>query len=137
MPHIWVEYSANLSDALNVPRLLRTVQDAVIDDGSIFPFAGARTRAVPVENYLIVDGHPDNGFVHVLVKIGPGRSDAEKSALGERVFGALGDYLDPLMAQRPLGISLQIEEAHPQFNYKLNNYRDYLKARAGQRSDDA
>ena len=34
------------------------------------------------------------------------------------------------MAARPLGLSLQIEEADPVLNYKLNNYRDYLKARA-------
>ena len=128
MPHIWIEYSGNLD--LDTRALMRTVQDAAIGDGSLFPLAGARTRAVRIDDCLIVDGHPDNAFVHVLLRIGHGRSDAQKSALGERVFRALTDAMAAQMAARPLGLSLQIEEADPVLNYKLNNYRDYLKARA-------
>jgi len=130
MPHIWIEYSGNL--ALDTDKLMRTVQDAAVGDGSLFPLAGARTRAVRVDDFLIVDGHPDNAFVHVVLRIGHGRSDAQKAALGERVFQALTAALAPVMASRPLGISMQIEEADPVLNYKFNNYRDYLAARAAQ-----
>ena len=130
MPHIWIEYSGNL--ALDTHALMRTVQDAAVGDGSLFPLAGARTRALRVDDCLIVDGHPDNAFVHVVLRIGHGRSDAQKAALGERVFKALSAALAPHMAMRPLGISMQIEEADPVLNYKQNNYRDYLAARAAQ-----
>ncbi|WAI86180.1 MULTISPECIES: fumarylacetoacetate hydrolase family protein [Achromobacter] len=130
MPHIWIEYSGNL--ALDSHALMRTVQDAAVGDGSLFPLAGARTRAVRVDDCLIVDGHPDNAFVHVVLRIGHGRSGAQKSALGDRVFQALSAALAPHMAMRPLGISMQIEEADPVLNYKQNNYRDYLAARAAQ-----
>ena len=41
MPHIWIEYSGNLD--LDTRALMRTVQDAAIGDGSLFPLAGART----------------------------------------------------------------------------------------------
>ncbi len=137
MPHIWVEYSANITQELNVPRLLKTIQDAVIDDGSVFPFAGARTRAVPVQDYLIVDGHPDNAFVHVLIKIAMGRSQDEIAAMGKRSFSALETYLASLLASRPLGISMQIEEAQPQLNFKANNYRAHLEARARAKDKNA
>ncbi len=129
MPHIWVEYSTNLQPELDVPQLLKTVQDAVIDDGSVYPFAGARTRGVPIADYLIVDGHPDNGFVHVLIKIGAGRPPEEKSRMGERAFEAVRSYLAPIFAARPLGLSLQVEEASSDTNYKSSNYREYLAAR--------
>jgi len=128
MPHIWIEYSGNL--ALDTRKLLQTVQDAAVGDDSLFPLAGARSRALRVDDCLIVDGHPDNAFVHVVLRIGHGRSDEQKAALGERVFRALTAALAPHMAARPLGISMQIEEADPVLNYKLNNYRDYLAARA-------
>lgn len=128
MPHIWIEYSGNL--ALDTRALMRTVQDAAVGDGSLFPLAGARTRAVRVDDYLIVDGHPDNAFVHAVLRIGHGRSDEQKAALGARVFQALNEALAPQAAARPLGISLQIEEADPVLNYKFNNYRGYLAARA-------
>lgn len=130
MPHIWIEYSGNLP--LDTRALMRAVQAAAIGDGSLFPLAGARTRAVRVDDCLIVDGHPDNAFVHVLLRIGHGRSDVQKAALGKRVFQALSAALAPHMAVRPLGISMQIEEADPVLNYKLNNYRDHLTARAAQ-----
>ena len=128
MPHIWIECSANLD--LDTRALMRAVQDAAVGDGSLYPLAGARTRAVRVDDYLIADGHPDNAFVHVLLRIGHGRSAAQQAALGERAFQALRDALAPEMARRPLGLSLQVEEADAVLNYKHSNYRDYLAARA-------
>ncbi|QYJ19507.1 fumarylacetoacetate hydrolase family protein [Achromobacter sp. ES-001] len=128
MPHIWIEYSGNL--ALDTRALMRAVQGAAVGDGSLFPLAGARTRALRVDDCLIVDGHPDNAFVHVVLRIGHGRTDAQKAALGERVFLALNTALAPHLAMRPLGISMQIEEADPVLNYKHNNYRHYLAQRA-------
>ncbi len=129
MPHIWVEYSTNLEDSIDVPAVLKTVQDAFIDDGSVFPFAGARTRGVPIDKYLVVDGHPDNAFVHVLLKIAAGRSDEEKKAGATRVFEALKTLLAPVIASRPIGISVQMDEADPTVNLKTSNYRAYLKER--------
>lgn len=130
MPHIWVEYSANIEKEIDVPQLLETVQKALIDDGSVFPFAGARTRGVRVDNYLIVDGHPDNAFVHVLLRIAAGRSEADRKAAGDRVFSNVKDYLSQIMARRPLGLSVQMEESGAEVNLKTSNYRDYLKLRA-------
>jgi len=130
MPHIWVEYSANIEKEIDVPQLLETVQKALIDDGSVFPFAGARTRGVRIDNYLIVDGHPDNAFVHVLLRIAAGRSEADRKAAGDRVFSNVKDYLSQLMARRPLGLSVQMEESDAEVNLKTSNYRDYLKLRA-------
>lgn len=130
MPHIWVEYSANIENEIDVPHLLENVQKALIDDGSIFPLAGARTRGVRVDNYLIVDGHPDNAFVHVLLRIASGRSEADRKAAGERVFATVQKDLADLMARRPLGLSVQMEESDGIVNLKTSNYRDYLKMRA-------
>ncbi len=130
MPHIWIEYSANLRPELNVGSLMKTIQNVAIDDGSVFPLAGARTRAIRIDDYLIADGHPDNAFVHVTLKIGHGREETVKKQAGERIFAALQRALAPIMASRPLGITMQIEEADPILSYKNSNYRTYLKARA-------
>lgn len=129
MPHIWIEYSANLSKSVDLPELMQTVQDAAVGDGSVFPLAGCRTRGVRIDDYLIVDGHPDNAFVHVLLKVGHGRPVAERDALGRRTFAALQAALAEVMAARPLGLSLHIEEADPVLNYKQSNYREHLARR--------
>lgn len=130
MPHIWVEYSANLEPELDIHRFMKVVQEASVGDGKVFPFAGTRIRAVPISTYLIADGHPDNAFVHVEVKIGHGRAQDEKEALCDRVFAAIRSYLAPIRDSRPLGTSMQVEEADPVLNQKDSNYRDYLKRRA-------
>ncbi len=129
MPHIWIEYSANLESRLDLDPLMQTIQDAAVGDGSIFPLAGARTRAVPVARYRIADGHPDNAFIHVVLKVGHGRSLADREACAERTFAALKEATADIMAQRPLGLTLQLDEADPVLNYKQSNYRDYLAAR--------
>lgn len=137
MPHIWVEYSANLESRIGVSGLLKATQDALIGDGAIFPFAGARTRGVPVDNYLIVDGHPDNAFVHVLLRVAKGRSDEDKKVAAGRVFDAVKAYLAAISAVSPLGISVQMEEADEALNFKTSNYRDYLKQRGNLEKPDA
>ena len=130
MPHIWVEYSANLDAELDIPQTLKTVQDAAIGDGKAFPLAGARTRAVRVDGYLIADGHPDNAFIHVVIKVGHGRTLEERKALADRTFAALKELTAPIMARRPLGLSLQVDEADPVLNLKSSNYREYLAQRS-------
>lgn len=129
MPHIWIEYSANLEAELELDTLMQTVQDAAVDDGSIFPLAGARTRAVPVQRYRIADGHPDNAFVHVVLKVGHGRPLADREACAQRTFAALQEALADIRAKRPLGVSLHLDEADPVLNLKDSNYREYLAAR--------
>lgn len=135
MPHIWIEYSANLEADLDIPLTMKTVQDAAIGDGTVFPLAGARTRAVRVDDYRIVDGHPDNAFIHVLLKVGYGRPLEQRKELADRTFNALKDLTAPIMKRRPLGLSLQVEEADPVLNLKANNYRDYLAQRKSAASE--
>lgn len=128
MPHLLIEYSANLAPALDVPQLMARLADAAVATG-VFPLAGIRVRCHPVEQYRIADGHPDNGFVHVMVRIGHGRSVEVRRKAGEALFAALTDALGPLYERGPLALSMEIEEIHPDLNFKQGNLRDYLKRR--------
>lgn len=128
MPHIVVEYSANLRPRVDLPGLLRTLHDAAIATG-VFPFGGTRTRAVVRTDYLIADGHPDNAFVHVTLRIGHGRTLEVRQAAGQRVFDALCAALAPVQAVSPLAISFEVQEIDPVLNFKRNNLHDYVEAR--------
>jgi len=52
--------------------LAQQLSDVVVATG-IFPLAGIRVRMHPVETYAIADGHPDNAFVALIMRIGAGR----------------------------------------------------------------
>ena len=70
MPHIIIEYSANLAELTDIDALVATVHAAALDDG--LPALDAlRTRAVAREHYRIADGDPAYGFVAVTARIGP------------------------------------------------------------------
>ncbi len=81
-------------------------------------------------NYRIADRHPDNAFVHLILKLGHGRSMEVKKAFGEKIFAALCELLEPVSATSPLAISFEIQEIDPDLTWKKNNLREYMAARA-------
>ena len=122
MPHLILEYSANLDDTLAAERMVEAVHEAAIESG-LFPRAGARTRAVRQDCYRIADGNPENAFVHLIVRVGRGRSEEELQRAGDHIFTALTEFLDPLYCKRPLAISMEFVEIS---TWKQNNLRHYL-----------
>lgn len=128
MPHQIIEYSANIEDALDIDALVGCLHEAALATG-IFPLAGLRTRATRRDHYRIADGHPDNAFVHVLLRIRFGRSLADRERAADNISQALFDFLSGLSATRPLAISLDIQDIDPHTNRKNNNLRTHLMDR--------
>ena len=129
MPHLIVEYSANLEDRIDLEGLLSRLHAAASTYG-VFPLGGLRTRAERRDHYRVADSHPDNGFVHVTAVLGHGRSLEVRKEVGEGLFETLCDYLDSAFREHPLAISFHVQEFHPELNYKRNNLHDYVKARS-------
>jgi 5-carboxymethyl-2-hydroxymuconate isomerase len=128
MPHVVVEFSANLRGRADVPRLLRVLHQAALDTG-VFPRGGSRTRAEERSEYLIADAHPDNAFVHVTLRIGHGRDLATRRRAGQAVFDALVAELAPAFEATPLAISLEVQEIDPDLTWKHNNVHRHVEAR--------
>ena len=131
MPHLVLEYSANLEPALDVKSVVAAVHQAALETG-IFPVGGTRTRAARREVYRIADGHPDNAFVHLAARIGHGRGEETKRAAGEHIFAALKAALAEAFAQRPLAISFEMAEIDPKTSFKHNNLHAILERRAAE-----
>ena len=130
MPHLTIEYTANLESALHLPALIEALH-ATAAGIDIFPLAGLRTRAERRDTYRVADGHPDNAFVHLILRIGHGRALEVRQAAGEKLFAAPCAHLEPLLATTPLAISFEIQEIDPVLNYTSGNIREYLARRAG------
>ena len=128
MAHVMIEYSAGLRERLDVPAFLAAVHQAALATG-VFPIGGMRTRACAAEDYRVADGHPDNGFVHVSIKVGHGRDLATRKRAGEAIFDAVCRHLAPLFERAPLGISLEMQEIDPVLTFKKNNLHEYVKRR--------
>ena len=79
VPHQIIEYSSNLEDRINITRLVDILHAAAIGL-EVLPRAGVRTRAVRRDLYKIADGHVENTFVHVTLRLAAGRSDEAKGS---------------------------------------------------------
>ena len=128
MPHLIVEYSANLETELDVPSLVRTVHEAAIATG-VFPLGGIRTRAQRRDVYCVADGNPANRFLHLDVKIAAGRPLEVRKRAGDAIFAAVSAAVAPIFAQHPFAISMEIMEINPETSWKQNNLHEILQRR--------
>jgi 5-carboxymethyl-2-hydroxymuconate isomerase len=130
LPHLIVEYSANIEREIALDALLDKLHACALRTG-VFPIGGLRVRAHRVEHYRIADKAADNAFVHVTALIGHGRPLDVQQRAGQELLAAVSEHLEPLFSRSPLAISLNVQEMHPVLNFKKNNLHEYVKKRGG------
>jgi 5-carboxymethyl-2-hydroxymuconate isomerase len=121
MPHITVEYTANLRSDADIPVLLARINGVMIAQGAMFPVGGIRSRAIELADFRIADGAADDAFVHVTVKIGAGRDAAAKKRAFDALFAEIKDHFAAAYAKRNLALSMEIVEFSEAGTYKHNN----------------
>jgi 5-carboxymethyl-2-hydroxymuconate isomerase len=129
MPHFVVEYSANLSEHVDMDEVLDLLHKSACEVAAFKP-AALRIRAYPSMQYRIADLHKDNAFIHVRAHIASGRSEEVRRELGESMFEKLVAKLKPLFAHITLGISMEINEIHPVCSWRTGNLHENVAARA-------
>jgi 5-carboxymethyl-2-hydroxymuconate isomerase len=128
VPHLLIEYSANIENSIELDGLLDKIYESALATG-VFPIGGIRVRAHRTDHYRIADCAPENGFVHVTALIGHGRPLDVRRRVGEQLLATLTAHLEPVFASAPLAISLNIQEFHPELNFKKNNLHEYVEMR--------
>lgn len=130
MPHILIDYSANLEDRLDMPGLCRALRDAAVATG-VFPLAGIRVRAMRVDHVVIADGDPGHAYLDIALRIGAGRGAETRARALEAIFAAAQDFTRPVMAQSSLMLSMELREITTEFSRKISSIRDHLPKEQG------
>ena len=129
MPHLIVQYSANLDEVLRVVSLVENLHRAALSTG-VFPLGGTRTRAVRCDDFCVADNHAENGFIDVVARIGRGRDDVTKTRVAELLFATLRDALSGSPAASATALSLEIQEIDGEFSWKDNPLHRRVAERA-------
>lgn len=66
MPHIIIEYSANLAD-LNPQKVAQCAHQIVVES-AVATTADIKTRIYKAENFIIGAGDPNTSFIHVTLR---------------------------------------------------------------------
>jgi 5-carboxymethyl-2-hydroxymuconate isomerase len=129
MPHLTVEYSANLKKKVDIQKLVEAVHQAALHTG-VFEVAAVRTRAAGREHFVVADGHRDNAFVAIAVRVAPGRSPETRKRLGQEIFDTACNFLKEVYAATPMAISLEVLEIDNTAAFRKKNLDAVVKERA-------
>ncbi|WP_051237322.1 5-carboxymethyl-2-hydroxymuconate Delta-isomerase [Ottowia thiooxydans] len=109
MPHIVVEHSGNLADTVDVAGLLQCLKKAALETRQMQE-EGLRIRSLASPHWLVGDGSPTNAFMHITVRIRPGRSEAVKTDVLETLHEAACNWLQPQFETMALGLTIELQE---------------------------
>lgn len=129
MPHLTIAYSANLP-ADHVGWACTALHKVLAADGA-FELGAIRVRAVRCDIYDIADKHPDNAFMAMTLRIGAGRSKADKQRIGGALLAMSETVFAERLSQPHFALSLDIVENTPEFSWKANSIHPRLRAAKG------
>ncbi len=122
MPHLVLEYSANVLDEPDLRRVLLDLHEAVMASG-LFERKDIKSRAVRHDVFAVADGAEDRAFVALSIAILDGRPDDVKAALAEAALEVLVGSYPKLVAGGRGAISVEIRDLH-RASYRRVQVRD-------------
>jgi 5-carboxymethyl-2-hydroxymuconate isomerase len=123
MPHVIVEYSANIEAEISPQDLVDEIHRAAIASGIAEPVA-VRTRLMRREHYRVGDGAPENAFVHIDIRARKGRTLEQRKAAVQALYDQANKTLDPVFRARPLALTVEIHEIDPETRLLRNGMRE-------------
>ncbi len=130
MPHVIVEYSANLEEDLSPRELIERIHATILETG-VYPIGGVRVRAERRDLYAIADRDPSHAFCAILIRMGTGRDAETRKRVSQAVLGTLADVTAESFKKRGLSLSVEIQEIDEAGASRKNNLHERLKGKAG------
>ena len=126
MPHLVILYTRQLDAETDMTALCRALADTMLaarDEAGrpVFPVGGTRVLAYPAAHHAVADGARDYAFAYLNLRMGRGRSEAVRREAGEALLATARAQFAPLLASRPVGLTLQIDEGPEVYDAKFGN----------------
>ena len=126
MPHLVILYTRQLDAETDMTALCRALADTMLaarDEAGrpVFPIGGTRVLAYPAAHHAVADGARDYAFAYLNLRMGRGRSEAVRREAGEALLATARAHFAPLLASRPVGLTLQIDEGPEVYDAKFGN----------------
>ena len=91
MPHLIVECSENIKSKLSFQPLFHELHQLLVD---MLPtqLSSCKARVLPAQLYLVGDDE-NNSYIHLTVKILPGRTKKVKDAIGKKIMSTISQFI--------------------------------------------
>ena len=108
MPHIVLEYSANLYVLPSFSKLFSEIHQVLNRVGGV-KLENCKSRARAADHFYIADGNPKHSFVHLVIEFVEGRSDDIKREIGNQCLQLVKQYYDAQLSDF-LQITVKIDD---------------------------
>ncbi len=125
MPHLVIQHSNNMAKD-RLAEFCEGIHGTIVSIG-LYPLAGIRVRSISCDVCTIADGHADNAFADMVLRIGAGRSEADKRKTGEKIMAYAQQFFAAELARPHFALSLEIVEIDPVLSWKTNSIHPRLK----------
>lgn len=126
MPHLTLDYSANMEARADISELCDCIRLAAIETG-VLPKAGIRVRAFKADHVSIADGSPENGYIDITVRLREGRALDVREKAVNHIFDAAHEFLKPVLDAYPVALSIEMRNIDAALSPKVNSIRNFMK----------
>jgi 5-carboxymethyl-2-hydroxymuconate isomerase len=109
MPHITLEYSANIDQPISFPQLFAEIHQTLSRVAGI-AVANCKSRVVRRDPCYVAQGIGDEAFVHVEIRLLAGRPAAVRQEIGQRTLQILQNHFARSLARWRLQITVELVE---------------------------
>ena len=130
MPHLRFDHSPGLGPLADLHGFAEHMRTAMVATG-LFPLGGIRVRGHEAGVQAVADGSDRWHWLDMELRIGQGRSEADRRRAVEALYAAARAWLEPRLGERPFALSLELREIDPRFSAKAWNSIHATLAREG------
>ncbi len=112
MPHLRLEYSTNIKEALDSKELFSACHHILVDTANADLFR-CQSRAIPHDLFHIGDGAMEEAFIYLEVLLLEGRSLAQLEKMEAEILNVLESYFSRSIQELNLQIAVRVVEFSP------------------------
>jgi 5-carboxymethyl-2-hydroxymuconate isomerase len=118
MPHLVLEYSANVPDEPDFDLVLQRLHETMTTVGP-FDLSNVKSRAVRREPFRVADGASDRAFVHLTVSVLAGREARVLRETGDALLAVLRESFPRARAERRCDLTVEMREMQAGLYFKV------------------
>lgn len=117
MPHLTLEYSANVNVESDFAGLFGELHDLLADAGGI-RIGNCKSRAYIAREFYVGSGDEKSGFVHLDIRFLEGRSSHIKQSIGKMARDILIEWFRSSAEELEMQITVEVRDIERSFYFK-------------------
>lgn len=122
MPHLKLEYSANIKEKLHLKDFFSSIHDVLVDTVNADLFR-CQSRAISCDNFFIGEGLPQESFIYLEILLLEGRSESQLQKAGNKILKLLEKYFVRSLEELNMQISVRVVEISSSHYFKVESKR--------------